>query len=214
MNSTRAKRIGFVIGLLFVVLLVCALIGAYMISHDPGFAFETPNAFEANRFKTKLQSYEKAVANGTQGFMRFSQAEINSYIGKSMTNLPADGSGMHLRRIGVGLSNTNLTLYSWGECKFLRMPLKFVLQRGYRIEQNGTNQWETPLESFRIGEVDVPKRFWDSASALVRPLDAPVLERFAWTTNIKAVLVRKNEVSERAELRLYTYSPIPAADLH
>jgi hypothetical protein len=200
---------------LFVVVLVGALVGAYMISRDPGFAFENPNKFETDRFVTKLGKYESAVTNQQKGFVRFSQAEINSYIRQSMTNMPSetDAAGLHLRRIGIGLGNTNLTLYTWGRYKALGLPLKFCVQRGFRIDQNGTNEWQMPLESFKVGEVEVPKRFWDSATAFLRPLDQPVLEQFAWRTNIQAILVRKNELSDRPELRLYTYKPIPAEDL-
>src|SRR6185436_11869913 len=102
--------------LLFAVVFVMILVAAYMLSRDPGFAFENPNAFEANRFRTKLNRYESALTNGQKGFMRFSQAEINSYIRQTMTNLPAatSGSGLHLRRVGIGLTTTNLTLLTWG----------------------------------------------------------------------------------------------------
>jgi hypothetical protein len=132
-----------------------------------------------------------------------------------MTNMPANtsGSGLQLRRIGVGLTHTNLMLYTWGQCSFLKLPLKFVVQRGFRIEQNGTNDWQMPLESFKVGEVEVPRRYWDSATAFFKPLDQPALDCFPWRTNVPALLVRKNEVSERPELRLYTYKPIPAEDL-
>jgi len=217
--TTRAKRITFIVGLLFGVLLVCALIGAYMLSRDPGFAFETPNAFEARRFATKLDHYQNAFTNGQKGFMRFTQGEINSYIRQSMTNLAAAATntpatdGLHLRKIGIGLSGTNLTLYTWGEYKKFSLPLKFVAQRTFRIEQNGTNEWKMPLESFKIGEVDLPKSCWDSATAFFRPLDEPVLEHFPWHTNIQAVLVTKNGLSERPEVRLYNYRPIPPEDL-
>jgi hypothetical protein len=104
-------------------------------------------------------------------------------------------------------------VYTWGEYRFLSMPLKFVAQRGYRIEQERTNQWQMRMESFKVGELEVPKRCWDSVGELVQPLDQPLVDQFAWRTNIQAMLVRKNEVSERPELRLYTYKPIPAEDL-
>jgi len=205
----------FIVGLLFLVVFVAALVGAYMISRDPGFAFEHPNKFETDQFVTKLGKYEAAVSNHHGGFVRFSQAEINSYIQQSMTNRPTDtnAAGLHLRRVGIGLGNTNVMVYTWAQYKALGLPLKFCAQRGFRIEQNGTNEWHMPLESFKVGEVEVPKRFWDSASAFLQPLDEPLLEQFAWRTNIQAILVRKNEISDRPELRLYTYKPIPAEDL-
>jgi len=215
MPSPRTKRVLFIVGLLFLVVFVGALVGAYMISRDPGFAFEDPKKFEADRFATKLGKYETAVANQQKGFVRFSQAEINSYIQQSMTNRPAEtnATGLQLRRVGIGLGNTNVMVHTWAEYKALGLPLKFCAQRGFRIEQNGTNEWRMPLESFKVGEVEVPKRFWDSATAFLRPIDESVIEQFAWRTNIQAILVRKNEISDHPELRLYTYKPIPAEDL-
>jgi len=215
MASPRTKRIVFIVGLLFGVLFVCALVGAYMLSRDPGFAFETPNKFEAARFMTKFNSYEKALTDGRKGFMRFSQGEINSYIRQSMTNLPTatNTPGMHFRKMGIGLTATNLMVYTWGEYRVFNMPLKFVAQRAYRIDQEGTNQWQMHMESFKVGELEVPKSCWDSLGGFVQPLDQPMMEQFAWRTNIQALLVRKNEISERPELRLYTYKPIPPEDL-
>lgn len=215
MPSPRTKRILFIVGILFVVVLVGALVGAYMISRDPGFAFENPNAFEADRFVKKLGKYENALTNQQKGFVRFSQAEINSYIRQSMTNRPPEtnAAGLHLRRIGIGLGNTNVMVYTWAQYKALGLPLKFCVQRGFRIDQNGTNEWQMPLESFKVGEVEVPRRYWDSANAFLRPIDEPAIEQFAWRTNIQAILVRKNEISDHPELRLYTYKPIPAEDL-
>jgi hypothetical protein len=215
MASPRAKRIVFIVGLLFFVLFVVALVGAYMISRDPGFAFETPNKVEAENFAIKLGRYENAIATGHKGYSRFTQGEINSYIKRSVTNLAnvTNTPEMHLRKFGIGLTATNLILYSWGEYRFLSMPLKFVAQRAYRIEQEGTNQWQMRLESFKVGELEVPKSCWDSVIGFVQPLDQPITDQFGSRTNIPALLVRKNELSERPELRLYTYKPIPPEDL-
>src|SRR5688572_30262413 len=124
--TTRAKRVSLVIGLLFVALFVGALVGAYMLSRDIPFDFENANVMEANRFRTKLRRYETAMTNGTQGYVKFSQVEINSYIGRVMTNTTDEG-GMHLRRVAVGLTDTNLMLYSWGEYRVANLPLKFVV---------------------------------------------------------------------------------------
>lgn len=217
MTSTRAKRIVLAFGLLMMVVVVAALVGAYMISRDPGSDFlEHPNVVEANHFRAKLARYENAVTNKQPGFVRFSQLEINSFIRQSVTNLSSDTNapGMHLRRVGVGLNSTNFTLYSWGEYRAFNLPLKFVVQRGFRIQQEGSNQWETPMEWLKIGEIEVPKRWWGSVTPMLDPLDQPVKESFPWTTNIQALLITKNDLSQRPELRMYNYKPIPAEDLH
>src|SRR2546421_11103556 len=125
MISARAKRVFLAIGLLVAAALVAVLVGAYMISRDPGSNFfEHPNAVEANHFRTKLGRYENALTNGQKGFVRFSQLEINSFIRQSVTNMTADTNapGMHLRRVGIGLNSTNFTLYSWAEYRVFNVP--------------------------------------------------------------------------------------------
>jgi hypothetical protein len=210
--TTRAKRVSLVIGLLFVALFVGALVGAYMLSRDIHFDLGNPNVVEANNFRKKLRRYETAITNGTHGYVKFSQVEINSFIGRTMTNSTETGSGMHLRRMAVGLTDTNLMLYSWGEYRVANMPLKFVVQRGFTIRQEGTNQWEAPMDSLKIGEVEVPENWWPRLAAILEPLDQPVKDKFAWTTNIPALMVKKNELSKKPELTLYTYKPIPDED--
>jgi hypothetical protein len=116
MISTRVKRVFLAMALFIAVLLVAILVFAYMLSRDVAFDWENPNVVEANHFKGKLKRYENAVANGQRGFVRFSQLEINSYIRQTLTNnADTNAPGVHLAHIGVGLGNTNLTLYSWGE---------------------------------------------------------------------------------------------------
>jgi hypothetical protein len=209
--TTRAKRIYLVFGVLFGALLVCAGVGGYMISRDVAFDLDRPDLNEANNFRKKLRRYEAAKATNQNGWVQFSQSEINSYISRTMTNIAnTNSSSLQLHRIAVALGATNLTLYSWGEYRML-MPLKFVVQREFRIQQEGTNNWEMPLVSFKIGEVEIPEEYWPRMTEFLAPLDQPVKERYGWGTNVPAILVRKN-VNSKPELRLYTYKPIPPED--
>ena len=211
--TPRAKRVSLVVGLLFVALFVGALVGAYMLSRDIPFDFENPNVLEANNFRKKLRRYETAMTNGTHGWVKFSQLEINSYISRVMTNnVETNAPGMHLRRFAVGLTDTNLMLYSWGEYRVANLPLKFTVLRGFSIRQEGTNQWETPMESLKIGEVEVPENWWPRMAPLLASLDEPVKEKFAWTTNIPTFMVKKNQLSKKPELTVFTYKPVRPED--
>src|SRR4051812_16930134 len=154
MISARARRILLALGLCAAIVVVLVLVGAYMLSRDVPFDWQSPNAVEANRFKGKLARYENAKSNGQHGFVRFSPLEINSYIRQTMTNqADTNAPGVHLTRVGVELVNTNLMLYSWGEYRMFNFPLRFVVQRSFSIQQEGANAWETPMESFKVGEV-------------------------------------------------------------
>lgn len=207
--TTRAKHIGVVFGILFAAVLVAAGVGGYMLSRDVAFDFN-PDLNQANDFRRKLRNYEKARTNDHKGFMRFTQAEINSYISRTLTNV-VETNGMLLHRFAVELGPTNLIAYSWGESRRI-LPLKFVVQREFSIRQEGTNVWELPLTAMKIGEVEIPENWWPKVTEILAPLDAPLRERYPWATNVPAVLVRKNEVSAKPELRLYTYKPIPDED--
>src|SRR5688572_28372331 len=129
--TTRAKRIGLVLGILFAALLVSAGVGGYMLSRDVAFDFH-PDLMEANSFRKKLRNYEHARTNNTKGFVRFSQQEINSYISRTLTNV-VETNGMYLNRLAVELGQTNFTVYSWGEYRRV-LPLKFVVQREFRVQ--------------------------------------------------------------------------------
>jgi hypothetical protein len=214
MISTRVKRAFLALGLFIAVVLVAAFVLAYMLSRDVAFDWENPNALEAKHFNDNLQRFERAVANGQHGYVKFSQLEMNSYIRQALTNTAdTNAPGLHLSRVAVGLANTNLNLYSWGEYRVLSVPLKFVVQRTFSIQQEGTNVWEMPLESFKVGEVEVPRDYWNTVASFLEPMDAPVKESFAWRTNIPALLVTKNVLSQRPELRLFTYKPVAPEDL-
>jgi hypothetical protein len=213
MISTRAKRCFLALALLFAVVIVAVLVLAYMVSRDVAFDWQNPNVVEATHFKEKLSRYENAMSNGQHGFVRFSQLEINSYIRHSMTNgTDTNAPGLHLTRLAVELKDTNLMVLSWGEYRVLNMPLKFVVQRSFSIQQEGANSWELPMQTFKVGEVEVPRNCWDSVSSFLEPMDQPAKESFAWRTNIQALLVTRNNLSQRPELRLYTYKPISPED--
>ena len=211
--------------LAFVALVVLLLAGAgylgYMLTRDPGIAWDAPNALEAELAAKQLAFYKKSKAEGVRGWVKLTEVELNSYLQSALTNTnkvaetdaaPAPRFPVTLKRIGVSLHKRDLTIYSWGEIKVVSLPVPFVVERTVSIQQEGTNHWDLALQSLRIGEVEVPKRFWPNFAPTLQALDASVLSRLSWTTNINAMLVAKNELSQRSELHLYTYAPIPTSD--
>lgn len=220
MDSVRTKRVVFSLAFLFIIILGTIFYLAYMVSRDVAFDWEHPNVIEAGSARTKLKQYDNALARGDRGYVRLTQIEINSYLNGLRTNFSTNKIEMtgripiHLQRVGVNLGKTNFVLYSWGHAKMFGLSLPFVLQRGFGIRQEGTNQWEFPVEFVRVGDLEIPEEFWPRMEAMVHDADAPLLAEMAWTTNIQAMLVTKNDLSERPEFRLYTYKPIPVADFH
>lgn len=209
--------------LAFVALALLLLAGAgylgYMLTRDPGIAWDEPNSVEADFAAKQLAFYKKSKAEGVRGWVKLTEVELNSYLQSALTNklaateaAPAMRFPVTLKRIGVSLHKRDLTIYSWGEIKVASLPVPFVVERTVAIQQEGANHWDLALQSLRIGEVEVPKRFWPNFAPTLQALDASVLSQLSWTTNINAMLVARNELSQRSELHLYTYAPIPAAD--
>jgi hypothetical protein len=221
MAGPRTKRILLVFGLFLAVVVVGAGVLAFMVSRDVPFDWENPNFVEASEARRKLKLYDNSVEAGSRGFVRLSQVEINSYLMSMInpTNKPVaaaeDIAGpVKLQRAALNLTSSNMVLHTWGEARKFGLPLRFVVQRGLRINQRGTAPWEISKEFMKIGELEVSKEYWPKFESYLEALDKPLLEQFKWTTNIQAILVAKNEVSQRPEFRLYTYKPIPAADRH
>jgi hypothetical protein len=207
MTSNRTKRIGILLGTLVGLVVLGVVYVIFMATRDVSFDWENPNAVEALEARRKLKRYETSLAKGQQGWVRFSQLEINSYLMGASTNEPPEGTQYRLRRVGVELTATNATLYSWGERHVLSVPVHFVLQRTFRVRQTGTNIWEMPMDEIKIGDMEVPKRFWHRLKPAVDGLDEPLREYLRWGTNIQGMAVAKNDVSQLPELRLYTYPP-------
>ncbi len=87
------------------------------------------------------------------------------------TNEVAEPDPIRLRRVGLGMYNTNIVLYTWGERRVMNYPIRFVLQRECHIAQEGTNRWDLPLDGIRVGELEIPHRFWPKLGATVHWLD-------------------------------------------
>lgn len=217
-RSERSKRVILVITMFFAVVLGAGGYLFFMLTRDPGIVWEPPNAVESNEALKNIAFYKKSKAEGVRGWVRISEIELNSYLRSILTNdlstieIPPTRFPVKLKQVGVSLSKTNITISSWADAKLAMFTVPFVVQRTVVIHQEGTNQWDFPMQSVRVGEVEIPRRFWRRLGPTVRALDAPVMAGMAWTTNIEAMLVVQNPFSQRSELRLYTYKPIPEVD--
>jgi hypothetical protein len=217
-RSEGTKR-AYLAALLFVGLLFAgAGYLGYMMTRDPGASWDQPNAVEAELASKQIAFYLKSKAEGNRGWVKITEVGLNSYLHTLVTNPPPDvyipptRFPVELERMGVALHKPDLTVYSWGVAKVVTLDIPFVVQRRFEIEHDDTKGWTMPLASLRIGEVEIPRWLWGKTIPTVNALDAPVMARLGWTTNISEVLVARNELSQRSELHLYTYAPIPQKD--
>ena len=218
MAAAKTKRVLFLLMLLFAVVIVGIVVFAFMISRDVPYDWDHPNAIEASEARRKLKLYETSLETGARGFVRFSELEINSYLDSALnlTNKSTNAvegevaAPLKLRKAAIGLTSSNVVLYSWAEARPLGLPLNFVMQRGLRINQSGTNEWSISTEFMKIGELEIERKHWPRLETYVEALDKPVLEQLKWSTNIQAMIMIKTDVNSRPELRLYTFKPIPS----
>src|SRR5687767_7199144 len=216
--TVKTKRVLFLLGLLFAVIIVGALVLAFMISREIPYDWDHPNAIEASEARRKLKLYDTSLESGQRGFVRLSELEINSYLAsvlsptnRSTNAVEGEVSGpVKLRKAAVGLTATNIMLFSWGEAKPLGLPLKFMVQRGLRINQSGTNDWTIATDFMKIGELEIEPKHWPRFQPYLAALDKPLLEQLKWTTNIQAMIVIKADLNTRPEFRLYTFKPVPS----
>ena len=219
MAASKTKRIALMFLLLLIVAVVGALVLGFMLSRDVPFDTDHPNSIEASEAARKVKLYETSLQNGQRGFVRFSELEINSHLtsllnptNKTTNAIEAEVSAgpVKLRKVALQLTSTNMVLYSWGKARALGLPLEFVVQRGLKINQEGTNQWTITTEFMKVGELEIEQKHWPRFETYLAALDKPLMDLFPWSTNIQAMIVAKNDLSQRPEFRLYTFKPIPA----
>jgi len=222
MKSQRTKRVLAGLGILLLAAVGVVAYFGYKATRDPGFDWDAPNVVDASEAHRKLRQYRGALEKGERGYFRFSQAEINSYLSFVSTNKVAGtnnlsgtnvvGGNLGARRQGIELRDTNLFVNTIVEQAAMGYTLPLALQRRYRVEQEGTNDWALALEGARVGDLPLRTNFWPRVETMVRPFDEDWLARLTGTTNIPAIMIGPNATTKEPELRLYTYKPIPAED--
>lgn len=213
MKSLAVKRAIFAIGLLIAFVLAAAAWFLFEITRDPGVSWETPTSVEDAEVRRKIKLYDTSISRAQHGFVRFSPSEINAFLTSISTNAPlSTNSFLALKRVGIDITRTNITFSSLAERRVFNYPVRVIIQRGFHVHQLGTNHWDLPMDWLKVGHIEVPKKHWHRLSQFIRPLDQPLMPHLVWATNIEAMLVTKNDLSQRPELRLYTYKPIPPGD--
>jgi hypothetical protein len=196
-----------ILGFFALVLLVLIGVGtlAYSLTFQVELEFaQDPNAVELHEANRKLKLFNEAQSAQRQGFVRFSEVEINSFLNErynSRTNEPAQ-----LVKSSVLLTATNLTFVTWHRIPVFGVKLPVQWQRVVRPVQE-KEIWSFPVEQMRVGKVEVPKRFWPRVERFLGGSNNTFQERKVWLARIPTILLTRNELSRSPELRLYTYVP-------
>ena len=193
----------------FVALTVIAAIGAagYFLTRPLPVEFaRSPNVVEAHEADRKLKLLNQAQSAQKQGFVRFSEVEINSFLDAKYNNGDATNGPIRLVKAAVLLGEQNFTFITWYQAPIFGLKLPFVWQRVITPVKD-TNGWNYVLESMRVGEVNIPQPQWARVEKLLGVTDSLFEERKTWLRSLPMIQLANNEQSKSPEVRLYTYLP-------
>ena len=207
------KKLFIALAVTIVLALVAVGAAGYYLTRPLALDFEQqPNAYEADEANRKLKLLNQAQSSGKQGFVRFSEVEINSFLnGKykgAATNTP-----LQLVKAGVILGEGKITFVTWHNATAFGYNLPFVWQRVVKPIKT-TNSWNFEVASMRVGDVEIPEGHWEKIEKVLGATDSLFDERKDWLKSLPMVTLAKNEQSETPEVRLYTYLPKENSIVH
>jgi hypothetical protein len=207
------KKIGAALAVTTVLTLGAVGAAGYYLTRPLTLGFEhQPNAVEAEEANRKLKLLNRAQTTGKQGFVRFSEAEINSFLDGKYKGAATNGL-LQLVKAGVVLDEGKITFVTWHNAAVSGYTLPFVWQRTVKPLKT-TNSWTFEVTSMRVGDVEIPEGHWPKVEQILGTTDSLFAERKDWLKSLPMVTLAKNEQSETPEVRLYTYLPTENSIVH
>jgi hypothetical protein len=200
------KKIFFAFAACVALVVVAVGVAGYYLTRPLPETFSTrPNVVEAQEANRKLKLLNEAQSSRKQGFVRFSEVEINSFLDKynssNSTNAP-----VQLVKAGVFLGEGEVNFVTWHSLDVFGFKVPFVWQRVLTpIKQK--EGWNFTMRSMKVGAVEIPEGNWSKVEEVLGTTDALFAERKEWLKTVPMVQLAQNELSETPEVRLYTYLP-------
>lgn len=176
---------------------------------------QSPTALDAQEATRKLRLFQEARADSKKGFIRLTEVELNSYLrakylgGFDRRALPETALRHGVLECRADLDTNAVDWYCWVRLSRWEQQIDLCWVRRFRLAR-ADGRWTLELLGMRIGEVDIPSRYWSKVQTWLGEADALFAEDCSWLAESPAVELRPNEFSRTPELRLYTY-PEPAA---
>lgn len=207
MAQSYKKKIFFGLGLV-VVLTVAATgaLGFYLTKPVEVEFVQNPNTVEAQEADRKLKLLTEAQTGRKQGFVRFSEVEINSFLDGKYHSGNSTSGPIRLVKAGVLLDHDRFTFVTWHRAAIFGFEVPFVWQRVVRPAKE-SNGWKFNLESMRVGALNIPEGHWARIEKVFGGTDTLFEERLAWLKSLPLVKLAYNDESKSPEVRLYTYLP-------
>ena len=211
MAANVKRKFATALGLCVVMVLAVVCVTYYVIVGEVEISFaQKPNPSDSHEAGRKLKILEDAQAGNRNGFIRLSEVEINSLLqprGGKPAQKDRTEKQVELVQSAVLLHEERITFISWQRVSLLGMQLPVVWQRDLAVERN-TNGWRLALQGMRIGKAVIPDRLWTDVTRFLGVTDNTFNDRKAWLATIPTLMLARNEVSQKPELRVYTYVPV------
>jgi hypothetical protein len=208
MAANVKRKFARTLGLMLVMVLALVCLGYYVVLGEVEIRFaRNPGTPEVQEALRKLKLFEEAQAAKRNGFIRLSEAEINSLLQARKTKKDRTPKPVELVKTRVLLRENQITFINWQSFTAWGNPFSLVWQRDLAAERT-TNGWKLSLRGMRVGKVTIPERFWPEVTELLGVTDGAFDERKAWLAQVPTVMLARNELTQKPELRFYTYIPM------
>jgi hypothetical protein len=196
----------FLFGAALALVVVAVGAAAYFLTQPLPVDFaQPPSAVEAQEANRKLKLLNEAQSSRKQGFVRFSEVEINSFLDK-YNSANSTNSPVRLVKAGVFLGDKEVNFVTWHTVDVFGYKIPFVWQRMITpIKQK--EGWNFAVRAMKVGAVEVPEGHWSRVEQFLGATDSLFSERKEWLKSVPMVMLAQNEMSETPEVRLYTYLP-------
>jgi hypothetical protein len=206
----RVKKALMALGGALAAVVLVAIYYGYQLTRqeDTGMhiGVNTPDAQAVTR---KLKILQDAQLSGKKGWVRFSEVEMNSFLHYEFnsaalsTNEPLPE--VETARSFIDLTKQDVVWYSYVQRRVLGRPIQFLWERTLSISsENG--RWTFPVKAMRVGDVEIPRRFWAQVDKFFEGADAKYQLRRQWIEKVPYLQLTNNELSTLPELRIYSYN--------
>lgn len=214
--KAQPRRIGVMLGITgFGVFLLAGYFAVQITAKVDLVGVELPDAFDAKEARRKLEVLESARKETQVGYVRLSEAEINSHLSKHYDVY--DGKGIktndrklvpgqwNLRKARIDLRSENFSFYTWHVYPIGGKSIEVVWERIGHLDRSH-KQWRPQIEFTRIGRQSIPAWMLPRVQAVLEPGDEVLKKELDFLAGVPAIELRNNDLTRRTEVRLYTYA--------
>lgn len=214
--KSQPKRWGVLLGLVGFGIGLLALYFAYQVlAKVELIGIETPDSFDAREARRKLSVLESARAESRTGFIRLSEAEVNSHLSTHYDLVTAKGNSSDDRKMVPGqwnvlkarvdLRGENFSFYTWLAFPVASRRIEVAFERIGRVVRDGES-WRAEFEFMKVGRQNIPKWLMPRVANVFSESDEAFKKDREFLAKVPALELILNDFTRRSEMRIYTYA--------